>query len=63
MLTKILIKGRGNFYLIDGEGTNYLGKDSHYAVYGDKQFPFLRDGCEVLIRKNNKILKRIKSYK
>ena len=30
-----------------------------YPVYGDKQISVLRNGCEVLEKKNNQILKRL----
>ena len=63
MLAKILIKEKGHISLIDGRGTNYFREGLCYPIYGGKQFPVLRDGCEVLRRKNSKILKRIKSYK
>ena len=63
MLAKILINERENFAQLVDCGTNYIGKGLHYSVYGGKQFPVLRDDCEVLRRKNSQILKRIKSYK
>ena len=63
MLDKILIKERENFSQLADCDTNYIREGLHYTVYGGKQFPFLRDGCEVLRRKNSQILKRIKSYK
>ena len=63
VLVKILIKERENFAQLAYCGTNYIGEGLHYPIYGGKQFPVLRDGCEVLRRKNNQILKRIKSYK
>ena len=63
MLVKILIKERENFVQLADCGTNYIGEGLHYPIYGGKQFPVLRDGCEVMRRKNNQILKRIKSYK
>ena len=61
MLVEILINGRKNFCLIDGLDIIYFGEGLHYPVYGDKQFPVLRDGCEVLKRKNSQILKEDKS--
>ena len=63
VLAKILIKERENFSQLANCGTNYIGDGLHYSVYGGKQFQVLRDGCEVLRRKNSQILKRIKSYK
>ena len=63
MLAKILIKERENSAQLVDCGTNYIGEGLHYLVYGGKKFPVLRDGCEVLRRKNSQILKRIKPYK
>ena len=63
VLAKFLIKERENSAQLVDCGTNYIGEGLHYPVYGGKQFPVLRDGCEVLRRKNSQILKRIKSYK
>ena len=61
MLVKILIKGRKNSYLIYSGDIIYFGEGLHYPVYGGKQSPVLRDGCEVLRRKNSRILKEDKS--
>ena len=35
----------------------------HYLVYGGKNSSVLRNGCEVLKKKNNQILKSAKFYK
>ena len=63
MLVDILIRERGNSFLIDGRGINYIREGLHYPVYGGKQFLVLSDGCQVLRRKNSQILKRIKPQK
>ena len=38
-----------------------FGEGLHYPVYGGKKFLVLKDVCQVLRRKNNQILKGIKS--
>ena len=63
VLANILIKETENSAQLAYCGTNYMTEGLHYSVYRGKQFPVLRDGCEVLRRKNSQILKRIKSYK
>ena len=63
MLAKILIKERENSTQLAKYGTNYIVEGLHYPVYGGKLIPVLRDGCEVLRRKNGQILKRIESSK
>ena len=57
VLAKILIKERENFAQLADCGTNCIGECLHYPVYGSKQFLVLRDGYEVMRRKNNQILK------
>ena len=48
MLAKILIKEIGHFSGIDSGVPISLEKACIILVYGDKQFPILRNGCEVL---------------
>ena len=52
-----------NFIRFEGRDTNYIGEGLHYPVYGAKNSLVLRNGCEVLKKKNNQILKRAKFYK
>ena len=52
-----------NFIRFEGRDTNYIGEGLHYPVYGGKNFSVLRNGCEVLKKKNNQILKNAKFYK
>ena len=58
MLAKILIKERENSAQLTDCDTNYIGEGLYYLVYGGKKILVLRDGCEVLRRKNSHILKR-----
>ena len=55
VLAEILINGRNNSFLIDGRDIIYFGEGFHDPVYGGKQFSVLRDGCEVLRKKNCQI--------
>ena len=60
MLAKILIKEKENSAQLADCGINYFEGGLCYPVYGDKKTSVLRDGCEVLEKKNNQILKRVK---
>ena len=59
VLAKIMIKERENSVQLADCGIDYF----EGAVYGGKQTLVLRNGCEVLEKKNNQILKRVRSYK
>ena len=63
MLAKILIKERENYAQLSDCGIDYFEGDLCYPVYGGKQTSVLRNGYEVLEKKNNKVLKRVKFYK
>ena len=63
MLAKILIKERENSAQLVDCGMNYFEGGLCYPVYEGKQTSVLRNGCEVLKRKNNQILKRVRFYK
>ena len=63
MLAKYLIKERENFIRFEGRDTNYIGEGLHFPVYGGKNSSILRNDCEVLKKKNNQILKRVRFYK
>ena len=52
-----------NFIRFEGQDTNYIGEGFHFPVYGSKNSSVLRNGYEVLKKKNNQILKRVKFYK
>ena len=62
-VSKDLIKEIENFIRFEGRDTNYIGESLHYPVYGGKNSSVLRNGCEVLKKKNNQILKSAKFYK
>ena len=63
VLVKILIKERENSAQLADYGIDYFDGGLCCPVYGGKQTSILRNGCEVLQKKNNQILKRFKSYK
>ena len=63
MLAKILIKERENSTQLENCGIDYFEGGLCYSVYGSKQTSVLRNGCEVLEKKNNQILKKVKFYK
>ena len=60
VLAKILIKERDNSTQLADYGIDYFEGDLCYPVYGGKQTSVLRNGCEVLEKKNNQILKMVK---
>ena len=62
-VSKDLIKEIENFIRFEGRDANYIGEGLHYPVYGGKYSSVLRNGCEVLKKKNNQILKSAKFYK
>ena len=62
-VSKDLIKEIENFIRFEGRDTNYIGEGLHFPVYRGKNSSVLRNGCEVLKKKNNQILKRAKFYK
>ena len=62
-VSKDLIKEIENFIKFEGRDTNYIGEGLHFLVYGGKNSSVLRNGCEVLKKKNNQILKRARFYK
>ena len=63
MLAKILIKERENSAQLADCGIDYFEGGLCYLVYRGKQTSVLRNGCEVLKRKNNQILKGVRFYK
>ena len=63
VLAKILIKERENSAQLADCGSDYFEGGLYCPVYGGKQTSVLRNGCEVLEKKNNQILKRVRSYK
>ena len=63
MLAKILIKERENSAQLANYGIDYFEGGLCYLVYGGKQTLVLRNGYEVLKRKNNQILKGVRFYK
>ena len=63
VLAKILIKEMENSAQLADCGINYFDGGLCYPVYGGKKTSILRHGCEVLKRKNNQILKRVRFYK
>ena len=63
VLTKILIKERENSAQLADCGIDYFEGGLCYPIYRGKQTSVLRNGCEVLEKKNNQILKRVGSYK
>ena len=60
VLAKILIKERENSAQLLDCGINYFKGGLCCPVYGGKQTLVLSNGCEVLKKKNNQILKRVK---
>ena len=60
MLANILIKEREKFSRLTDCGIDYFERGLCYSVYGGKQTSVLKNGCEVLEKKNNQILKRVK---
>ena len=60
VLAKILIKERKNSTQLADCGIDYFEGGLCYPVYGGKHTSVLRNGCEVLEKTNNKILKRVK---
>ena len=60
MLAKILIKKKENSAQLVDCGIDYFEERLCYPVSGGKQTSVLRNGCEVLKKKNNHILKRVK---
>ena len=60
VLAKILIKERENSGQLSDCGIDYFEGDLCYPVYGGKQTLVLRNDCEVLEKKNDQILKRVK---
>ena len=60
MLAKILIKERENFSQLADCDIDYFEGGLCYPVYGGKQTSLLRNDCEVLEKKNDQILKRVK---
>ena len=60
MLAKILIKERENSTKLVDYSIDYFEGGLCYPVYEGKQTSVLRNDCEVLEKKNNKILKRVK---
>ena len=63
VLAKILIKERMNSAQLVDCGIDYFEGGLCYLVYGGKQTSVLRNGCEILEKKNNQILKRVNFYK
>ena len=63
MLAKILIKERENSAQLVDCGIDYFKGGLCCPVYEGKQTLVLRNGCEVLKKKNDQILKRVRSYK
>ena len=63
MLAKILIKERENSTQLADCGIDYFEGGLCYPVYGGKHTSVIRNGCEILEKKNNKILKRDQFYK
>ena len=63
VLAKILIKEMENSSQLADCGIDYIEGGLCYPMYGGKQTSVLRNGCEVLETKNNKILKRVGFYK
>ena len=62
-VSKDIIKEIENFIRFEGRDINYIGEGLHYPVHGGKNSSVLRNRCEVLKKKNNKILKSAKFYK
>ena len=60
VLVKILIKERENYPQLLDCGIDYFEGGLCYPIYEGKQTSVLRNDCEVLEKKNNKILKRVK---
>ena len=60
VLAKILIKERENSTQLADCGVDYFEGGLYYPVYGGKQTSVLRNDCEVLEKKNDEILKRVK---
>ena len=52
-----------NFIRFKERDTNLIGEGLHNPVYGGKNSSVLRNGYEVLEKKNNQILKRARFYK
>ena len=63
VLAKILIKERENSAQLEDCGFDYFERGLRCPIYGGKQTSVLRNGCEVLEKKNNQILKRVRFYK
>ena len=59
MLAKILIKERENSAQLVDCDIDYFERGLCYPVYGGKQTSVVRNGCRVLEKKNNQILKRV----
>ena len=62
-VSKDIIKEIENFIRFEGRDTNYIGEGLHFPVYGGKNSSVLINGCEVLKKKNNQIIKRVRFYK
>ena len=62
-VSKDLIKEIESFIRFEGRDTNYIGEGLHNSVYGGKNSSVLRNVCEILEKKNNQILKRVRFYK
>ena len=60
---KDLIKEIENFIRFEGRDIDYIGERLHFPVYGGKNSSVLRNGCELLKKKNNQILKIVRFYK
>ena len=63
VLAKILIKERENSAQLADCGIYYFERGLCCPVYGGKQTSVLRNGCKVLEKKNNQILKKVRFYK
>ena len=60
VLAKILIKERENSAQLTDCGIDYFEGGLCYPVYRGKHTSVIRNDCEVLEKKNDQILKRVK---